>query len=343
LATTAVTIFHLDRAGVVVVGQIPARLPQLALPPLSIANIQSLTVAALGIALVGYSDNVLTARVFASRNGYKIDANQELLALGCCNLVNGLMQGFPISSSGSRTAIGESLGSKTQLFSVVAFALVIVVLLFLRPVLALFPKAALGAIVIYAASRLIEIPEFVRLYRFRSSEFRLALVTTLGVLFTDIIVGVVVAVILSMLDLLTRVANPTDAVLGRTPDTAVINGINLNPSLIVYRYDAPLCFANAENFKRRALDAIENAPQPVQWFILNAEAIGSADITAIEMLMEFQSELGAQGIVFGLVNVKSQIAEEFQHTGFLDQVGAAHIFPTLMAVVKKYAVYGENA
>ncbi len=198
--------------------------------------------AGVGIALVGYSDNVLTARAFASRNGYRIDAQQELLALGAINLGNGLMQGFPVSSSGSRTALGDALGSSSQLFSLVAFGLVLMVLLFLRPVLALFPKAALGAIVIYAALRLIDVAEFRRLLAFRSSEFRLALVTLAGVLLTDLLVGVGLAVGLSVMDLFSRLLRPHDEVMDPVPSLA---------GLVVYRFDAPLCFANAEHFRHQ--------------------------------------------------------------------------------------------
>jgi sulfate permease, SulP family len=175
IGTAAVAIFHLDQQGVAIVGAIPAGLPQFKIPDFS-AQLTALFTSALGIAVVGYSDNVLTARAFATRNQYKIDPNQELLALGLANMGAGLMQGFSISSSGSRTVIADSSGSKTQLFSLVAMGVVIFVLLFLRPVLMLFPKAALGAIVIFAAFKLIEIPEFIRLYRFRPSEFFLAIV-----------------------------------------------------------------------------------------------------------------------------------------------------------------------
>jgi sulfate permease, SulP family len=334
LATIAVVIGQLDRAGVQVVGTIPAGLPSLAWPPITLENIQMLTVAALGIALVGYSDNVLTARAFASRNGYQVDANQELLALGFCNLGNGLMQGFPISSSGSRTAIGESLGSKTQLFSVVAFIVVILVLLFLRPVLALFPKAALGAIVIYAGSRLIDIPEFVRLYRFRLSELGLALITSLGVIFTDIVTGVIVAVLLSLLEFAIRVAHfrltATEPQTSNTSDDHVPR----LPGMIIYRQAAPLFFANADKFKCQVLAAITETAPPVKYVVLDAAGIGVVDITAIEMLEDLQDELTNQGIILSLVDVQPRILAELQRAGFIDRLGNTQFFPTMQAFVK---------
>lgn len=166
LATAIVAIFQLDRQGVAVVGQIPAGLPHFSWPQLMTEDWVTLVASAVGIAIVGYSDTVLTARAFATRNHYKIDANQELLALGMANLGNAFFQGFPISSSGSRTLIGDTLGSRSQIFALVAFSVLVTVLLFFRPILALFPKAALGAIVIFAALRLIDFPEFRRLAHF---------------------------------------------------------------------------------------------------------------------------------------------------------------------------------
>ncbi len=342
LSTVAVAIFNLDGRGVAVVGEIPAGLPHFAIPQVSMGDFGSLIASAVGISLVGYSDNVLSARVFANRNNYKIDANQELLALGVANFGNGLMQGFPISSSGSRTVIGDSVGSKSQLFSLVAMVTVILVLLFLRPVLALFPKAALGAIVIYAATKLIEVSEFVRLYRFRRSEFILAILTTIAVLMTDILVGVGIAVSLSVIELFSRVARPHDAVLGKVPGLAGLHdiddweGAKTIPGLVIYRYDAPLCFANAENFKQRALEAIEAEITPVKWFVLNMEANVEIDITAIDMLSELRDELAAKNITFAMARVKQDLYLELERAGFLKNIPAEHIYPTLPTAIAAF-------
>ncbi|MDJ0532921.1 MAG: solute carrier family 26 protein [Xenococcaceae cyanobacterium MO_207.B15] len=342
LSTVAVAIFNLDNRGVAVVGEIPAGLPHFVIPQMSIQDLSSLIASAVGISLVGYSDNVLTARAFANRNNYKIDANQELLALGMANLGNGLMQGFPISSSGSRTVIGDSLGSKSQLFSLVAMIAVILVLLFLRPVLALFPKAALGAIVIYAATKLIEVSEFIRLYRFRRSEFILAVVTTIAVLMTDILVGVGIAVSLSVIELFSRVARPHDAVLGTVPNLAGLHdiedweGATTIPGLVIYRYDAPLCFANAENFRRRSLLAIEAETNPVEWFVLNMEANVEIDITAIDMLFELREELAAKNITFAMARVKQDLYLELERAGFLKHISTQQIYPTLSNAIAAF-------
>ncbi len=350
LAVAVVSVFHLDQRGVAVIGAIPAGLPSFALPhSVSPGKLNYLLSAAVGIALVGYSDNVLTARAFAARGGYRIDANQELLALGAVNLGNGLMQGFPVSSSGSRTAIGDSLGSRSQLFSLVAFLVVLVVLLFLRPVLALFPKAALGAIVIYAALRLIDIPEFRRMRRFKLSEFRLALITFAGVLLTDILVGVGLAVALSVIDLFARLVRPHDAVLGDVPhlaglhDVADWEGATTVPGLVLYRYDAPLCFANAEDFRRRALAAIASEQKPVKWFVLNAEAIVEIDITAADMLLELQEEIAGQGIVFAMARVKQDLFAQLAKAGVVERIGPERFFPTLPTAIAAFSEHVTGA
>lgn len=339
LATLATWLLHLEERGLAVVGMIPAGLPHWVIPDLSSASALSLLSSAIGIAIVGYSDNVLTARAFASRHHYRVDANQELLALGAANLGAGLMQGFPVSSSGSRTVMGDALGSRTQLFSVVAFSVVVCVLLFLRPVLALFPKAALGAIVIFAATKLIEVKEFRRLKRFRRTELALALSTTLGVLLTNILVGVGFAVGLSVIDLLARVIKPHDAVLGEVPGVPGLHdiedwpGAQTRPGLVLYRYDAPLCFANVEDFKRRALDAIAAETTPVEWFVLDTEAIAEIDITAVDMLQDLHSELAMQGITLGLTRVKQNLYSQLASSGLLEQIGPKHIFLTLHTAI----------
>ncbi|WP_061431146.1 solute carrier family 26 protein [Microcystis aeruginosa] len=343
LATSAVYLFQLNERGIAVIGEIPAGLPSLKVPRgFSSQQLVYLLSSAIGIALVGYSDNVLTARAFGAKNNYRIDGNQELLALGAVNIGNGIMQGFPVSSSGSRTAIGDSLGSRSQLFSLVAFLIVILVLLFLRPLLSLFPKAALGAIVIYAALRLIEISEFNRLRCFKTSEFRLALVTMFGVLATDILVGVGVAVGLSVVDLFARLMRPHDAVLGEVPNLAGLHdiedwqGATTIPGLVLYRYDAPLCFANAENFRKRAIAAIEAEKVPVEWFVLNAEAILDIDITAVDMLKELHRELIGSGITFAMARVKQDLYQQLKKGDLSETISTERIYPTLEEAIEAF-------
>ena len=210
--------------------------------------------------------------------------------------------------------IGDALGSRSQVYSLVAVGAVVGTLLFLRPVLAMFPTAALGAVVVYAALRLIDVAEFRRLASFRRSELVLAVTTTAGVLAFGVLNGVLVAVGLSVADLLRRVARPHDGILGYVPGVAGMHDVDdypqarLVPGLVVYRYDSPLFFANAENFPVRALRAVDTAKAPVEWFILNAEANVEVDVTALDALDERGEELTRRGIVFALARVKQTCA-----------------------------------
>lgn len=347
LATALVSVLDLTADGVGVVGTIPGGLPHPALPDVGWADLQALFLPALGVMIVGYTDNVLTGRAFAAKGDYGIDANQELLALSVSNLGAGAFQGFPVSSSGSRTAIGHTVGSRTQLYSLVALASVVAVLLFLRPVLAQFPLAALGGIVVYAATRLVDLPAFRRLWSFRRSEYLLALGALAGVLLLDILYGVLIAVGLSVLDLLRRVARPHDAVQGLVPGLAGMHDIDDFPQaqtvagLVVYRYDSPLFFANAEDFKRRALEAVDEQPWPVRWFVLNAEANVEVDVTAVDALIDLRSHLAERGIVFAMARVKQDLLVLLDRGGLAQQVGSDLIFPTLPTAVAGYEAWAK--
>jgi high affinity sulfate transporter 1 len=342
LAAAAVAVFDLETRGIAVVGDIPAGLPTPSLPSIDAGDLELLLLPAVGVAIVAYSDNVLTGRTFATRNGYEIDSNQEFLALGAANLASGVMQGFPVSSSGSRTVIGDSLGSRSQLYSLVALATVVVTVLFLRPVLAAFPIAALGALVVYAATRLVDVPEFRRIARFRRSELLLAVATTVGVLGLGVLYGVLVAIGLSILDLLRRVARPHDGILGYVPGIAGMHDIDDYPDarpiagLVVYRYDSPLFFANVEDFKRRALASLDSDGTPSQWFVLNTEANVQPDITAMDALEELRQELDHRGVVFAMARVKQELHDDLLACGFLDRMGADRVFPTLPTAVQAY-------
>lgn len=341
-ATAVVWLFGMEDSGIRVIGDIPAGLPVPSLPAVTFAELAALTIPAVGIAVVAFSDNALTGRTFAARRGEAIDANAELRALGLCNLTTGVTQGFPVSSSGSRTALGDVLGSRTQLYSLVMLATVVVVMLAGRGLLEHFPMAALGALVVYAALRLIDIPEFRRLARFRRSELVLAVATTAAVLGLGVLYGVLVAIGLSLLDMLRRVARPHDSVLGYVPGMAGMHDVDDYPEaepvpgLVVYRYDAPLFFANAENFRERAMAAVDEADGPVEWFVLNAEANVDPDLTAVDALEQLRRDLTARGIVFAMARVKQDLLDDLVAAGFVDRVGEDRIFPTLPTAVEAF-------
>lgn len=346
ISAVVVGVFGLKDHGLSVIGAVPEGLPSAHLPPLTSGDLRSLALPAVGIAVVGYTDNVLTARAFASRGRYEIDPNQELLALGVANVGAGLVRGFPVSSSGSRTALGDSAGSRTQLHSLVSLVALVLVLLVGGTALSNFPDAALGAIIVFAASRLVDVAEFKRIARFRRSELFLALTATAGVLVMDILYGVLIAVGLSVADLLRRVARPHDAILGEVAGLAGMHDVDdyrsarTIPGLVIYRYDSPLFFANAEDFKRRALAAAESAEcagrtRP-SWFVLNVEAIVEVDITGLDAVEWLRTELDRRGIVMAMARVKQDLLDDLRASGLAERIGAERLFPTLPTAVAAY-------
>jgi SulP family sulfate permease len=343
LGALAVAVWHLDARGVPVVGPIPRGLPAPAVPDFSGLDPAGLLLAALGVTVVGYSDNVVTARAFAARRREEVDSDQEFLALGAANLLAGLSHGFPVSSSGSRTAIAAAMGARTQLYSLVALGTVVLGSVLFAPVIAAFPAPALGGVVVYAATRLIDVAELRRLGRFRRSELVLALATTAAVVALDVLYGIAVAVALSILDLLRRISRPHDGILGFVPGLAGMHDIDdyphtrQVPGLLVYRYDSPLFFANADNFRRRALDAVDNAQPAIEWFLLNAEANVELDLTATDALEDLRRTLAERGIVFALARVKHQVREVLDGAGFIDRVGSDRVFATLPTALAAYA------
>ncbi|MFJ8061952.1 SulP family inorganic anion transporter [Streptomyces sp. NPDC096142] len=347
LGTAAVAVLDLDdRYGIKVIGHVPAGLPTFGLPDLT--RLPHLVLPALGVLLVAYTDFILTARAFTGGDEDEddeapgLDADQEFLALGAANLGAGALHGFPVSSSASRTALAASAGARSQAYSLIAGAVVLAVLLFLSPLLSRTPSAVLGALVVYAAVRMIDLTGFHRLAAFRRRELLLALGCLTGVLALDILYGVIVAVGLSVAELLTRVARPHDAVEGLVPGLAGMHDVDdypqarTVPGLLVYRYDSPLFFANAEDFRRRALAAVSQQAVPVRWFVLNAEANVEVDITALDAVDELRRELARRGVVFALARVKQDLLADLRTYGLVDSVGTDRIFPTLPTAVAAY-------
>jgi SulP family sulfate permease len=325
LASTGVcAVFGLGRQGVALAGHIPAGLPVPGVPAVSLREVRALLLPALSVLVVAFSDDVLTGRAF-DKGGGAIDANAELLALGVSNAGAGLLRRFPVSSSASRTAIARAAGAGTQAYSLTALAAVLAVLLLGRPVLASFPLAA-----------------------FRRSEFALALAACAGVLVFNILYGVLAAVGLSVAELLVRVGRPHDAIQGLVPGLAGMHDIDdypqaaTIPGLVVYRYDAPLFFANAQDFRRRALAAAARASPPARWFILNTEANVEVDFTALEAVEAVRAELSRRGIIVGLARVKQDLLDDLQAFGLADKIGRQRIFPTLPTAVAAYREWASR-
>lgn len=329
--------------GLDVVGAVPEGLPVPALPPVTSADLTALLLPAVGVAVVAFSDTVLTGRAFAARHRRPLDADQELLALGTANLGAGLLQGFPISSSGSRTVLADAAGGRSQLASLLTLAAVVLVLLAGGPVLGTLPTAALGALVIYAALRLIDVAEFGRFARFRATELAIAVATAAGVLVLGVLEGVLAAVALSVLDLMRRVARPHDGVLGFVPGLAGMHDIDDHPDattvpgLVVYRYDAPLFFANAEDFRHRALATLDvPATDPPRWLLLNLEAVAEIDVTAADTLRDLHDQLTRRGVVLALARVKQDLRDDLTRSGLVELIGPDRIYPTLPTAVAAF-------
>ncbi len=343
IGSSAIAVaLNLQAQGVVAVGPVPSGLPTLALPNLGVGDIGALLGSAVAIALVAYSDVILTGQAFAVRTGEEIDANRELLALGVANAAAGLVGGFPLSGSGSRTAIIDAMRARTQVAGLVAAASVTLIVLAAPGLVAVIPKATLAGIVVYAGLRLVQTGELRRLARFRSSELVLALTALIGVLVFDVLAGILFAVGLSVAELFARVARPPAAVLGRVPGLAGLHDITdypeaeTVPGLVVFRYDAPLCFANASDFRAHALAAIEAEGSPVEWFLLNAEAIVELDMTAVDALELLAADFAKRGIVFAMARVKQNLRAQLRRSGLLKVIDESKIYPTLPVAVDAF-------
>ena len=331
----AVAILDLD---VAVVGEIDAALPTLEIPDVGWADITSLFPAAAGVALIGYTDNILTARSISARQGYDIDADRELIALGAMNVAGSMVGGFPMSSSASRSVVPATIGSKSQLSSLTTFIAVIAFLLVGRSVLTEIPRAGLAAVIVAAALAVIDIDGFRRIAALSRTETALAVVTCLAVIGVDLLTGVLVAVGLSMLLTLGRVARPHDAILG---EGAGLDGwIEVDderakplPGLLVYRFDGPLFFANGEYFVKRVRAAIRANPGEETSVVLDMEGIGSVDTTAVDHLSDLVIELESSGIVVSLARANSQVLRLLTRAGLVARLGSDRVFPTINAAV----------
>jgi SulP family sulfate permease len=350
LATAAVALFSLAEHGVVLVGSIPAGLPRPGLPDVSWGDLSALLPAAAGIALVGFTDNVLTARAIAARHGYRIDPNQELFALSLTNLSSGLSQGFPLSSSASRTAVPASLGSRTQLVSVVAAAFVVASLLLARPLLSEIPRTALSAVILLAAFIIIDVPGFVSLAKVSPAECALAVVATTAVLVLGVLYGILFAVGLSIAVALAHIARPHDAVLGDMPDIdgwvdieEYPNAVT-SPGLVVFRFDAPLFFVNAERFSDRVRQVLLDNPGTEEWFVMDCEGIGALDASALDALRELFEVLAGEGVqVIAVARANERVLHRLERAELLQPVGPLHAFPTINGAVRAFHARKGNA
>jgi high affinity sulfate transporter 1 len=342
LGIVAVSAFDLTEQGVEVVGVLPKGLPTLAFPAVELADLGALFSGALGIALVAVADTTVLSQSLAAQRNESVDPNQELRALGAANLAAGLFQGFAISSSASRTPVAVSAGARSQLTPLVGAATIALMLLFAPGALRDLPLSMLAAIVITAAVGLIDVAAVRRLYRVRRSEFVLWLAAFGGVALLGVLLGIFVAILLSLGDFIRRAWRPHDAVLGREDELKGYHDIDrhpnarLVPGLLLYRFDAPLFFANAGYFHRRVRRLVAEATHPIRWVVIAAEPITDVDTTAADTLFELLAELRQEQVTLAFAELKGPVKDRFERYGLFAAVGSDRFFPTVGTAVDGY-------
>ena len=342
-ATVAVGAFGLaERYDLSVVGPLPKGLPSFQLPAVSADHLGGLVAGAIGIALVSFADTSVLSRTFAIRGGYRVDPNQELVALGAANAAAGLFQGFSVSSSSSRTPVAEAAGARTQATGLVGALAIALVLLLFPNLLRDLPDSALAAVVITAAIGLIEARGVRKLYRVHKTEFALSIVCFLGVAVLGVIEGIFIAIGLALLDFIRRAWRPYDAVLGRVDDVKGYHDVTRYPDakripgLVLFRWDAPLFFANAEVFADRLRSAIASSPASVRWVVVAAEPITDLDTTAADVLRDLDAELAAEGVDLRFAEMKDPVKDRLKRYALYERFGDDHFFPTVGAAVSAY-------
>jgi high affinity sulfate transporter 1 len=329
-------------AGLPVIGSLPQGLPSFTIPAVSLADLGPLFIGAMTIAVVAFADTSVLSRSYAAKLGERVDPNQEMIGLGFANLGAGFFQGFPISSSASRTPVAESAGSKTQLTGVVGALVIALLLVFAPSLLQNLPNTALAAVVITSAIGLFEFADLKRLYHIQQWEFWLSIACFLGVAVFGPIPGIGFAVIVALLEFVADGWRPHYAVLGRAEGVKGYHDITRYPQarripgLVLFRWDAPLFFANAEQFHKQVLEAVNASPTPVRWFVVAAEPVTSVDVTAADMLDELDDELYKAGIELVFAEMKDPVKDKLKRFGLFTRLGSDLFFPTLGQAVDAY-------
>ena len=342
-ATVAVGALGLDEsAGVKVLGPLPQGLPSFALPWIDLADLVQVVIGGCAVAMVAFADTSVLSRTYAAKTRSQVDPNQEMIGLGAANLAAGLFQGFPISSSSSRTPVAEAAGAKTQLTGVVGAAAVALLLLVAPNLLEDLPSSALAAVVIAAAIGLFEFDDLRRIFRIQRWEFWLSVVCFVGVAAFGAIPGIGLAIVIAVMEFLWDGWRPHYAVLGRVDGIRGFHDIKrypearLVPGLVLFRWDAPLFFANAELFHQRVLEAVAQSPTPVQRIIVAAEPVTSIDVTSADMLAELEQALRESGIEMRFAEMKDPVKDKLKRFELLERFGAASFHPTVGAAVDAY-------
>lgn len=340
IGITCAYFFNLGEHGVELLGSIPAGLPAVMLPDVSFADISSLMLGAAALALISFNSGMVTARGFAVKNRYDINSNQEFIAFGLADIGSGLMQSFVVSGGDSRTAINDSVGGKSQVTSLVAAGLLILVLLFLTTPLALLPIPVLAAVLVNAALELFDLKSLLKLFHISRQEFRLSVISSLGVITLGVLPGVAIAVGMAIIQLLIKASVPHDTLLGQSPDIDGFHSIKALPNtkpvpgMVIYRFDASLLFFNADYFKSRVRKFVKAAKPRPKYFLLDTGTIAMLDSTGAAILKEVIDELNQQGIEFIIAQAKGQVRQMLERTKVHKMIGKKNFFPTLHSAAK---------
>jgi high affinity sulfate transporter 1 len=342
-ATLVVGMLGLDQtAAVKVLGSLPQGLPSFTVPWIHLDDLRQIVIGGCAVAMVSFADTSVLSRTYAARTRSTVDPNQEMVGLGAANLAAGLFQGFPVSSSSSRTPVAEAAGSKTQLTGVVGALAVALLLLFAPNLLSYLPNSALAAVVIAAAIGLFEFSDLKRIFRIQRWEFWLSIACFVGVAVFGVIPGIGIAILIAVIEFLWDGWRPHYAVLGRVEGIRGYHDISrypearLVPGLVLFRWDAPLFFANSELFHQRVLEAISKSPQPVKRIVVTAEPVTSIDVTSADMLVELEQALRASGIELRFAEMKDPVKDKLKRFEVLELFGGKNFYPTIGAAVDAY-------
>ena len=343
VATTVVTaVAGLAAAGVDVVGAMPQGLPRLAIPAVGFGDLTAMIAGGFAIAVVSLADTSVLSRTFAARTGDRVDQNQELVALGAANIGGAFTSGFPVSASASRTPVAEAAGGKTQMTGVVAAVAIIALLLVAPGITSNLPQATLGAVVIVAATSLVDLTGTLRLIRLRPTEAGLSIISFAGVAFVGVIAGIFAAVVIALAAFFWRAWRPHSAILGRVEEMKGYHDITRYPDarrldgLVLFRWDAPLFFANAEAFREAVERAVDMAPTATRWVVVAAEPITDIDTTAADILDELLGDLRRSGIELRFAEMKDPVKDWLSRYGLLQKIGDDSFYPTVGTAVDAY-------
>jgi SulP family sulfate permease len=342
LALIAGRCFDFADMNMAVIGAVDTRIPTPVPPELSLADFGKLVTAALGLALLIFPEGILLGRAMANRHNYEINPDRELFALGAANLAAGLFRSFAVGGSQSRTLLNSGTGGRTQMVSLVAAVLLIGFMYFLASWIATIPTVAIASILIFTGITLIDVAGFRRLLRQHRHSAWVALLTSIGVIVIGVLPGILVGIVLSLLKVLSQVARPQDALLGRLPGTQALHDLGDDeaaqtiPGLVVYRFYGPLVFANVRFFIERLEHFIARETHPVEQVILDARAIPEIDVTAAEQLHTFVMRLRERGIRFVIAKAHLPFREAASHLGVREALSEENYFPKLSDAVTAY-------